>query len=234
MDVFSYLLGKSKGGVQPTGTINITENGTYDVTNYASAEVEVQSGIILPDGYTLVNYLESSGTQYIDTDYIPNTNTKIELKCLVLDTGGIVFGNRQPAEGGGDDIYYALGPASGKMTFFYNQRLRESSTIDTGNFVNFIVENDHVSFNAVDYNININIFPTDYSIILFGLNNAGVLSLSSVRIGRIKISENDTLVHDYIPCFRNSDSIAGMYDLVDETFLTNNGTGSFTYPPNYL
>lgn len=31
------------GGVTPSGEINITENGTYDVTNYASAVVEVVS-----------------------------------------------------------------------------------------------------------------------------------------------------------------------------------------------
>lgn len=32
------------GGITPTGTINITENGMHDVTNYASANVDVPTG----------------------------------------------------------------------------------------------------------------------------------------------------------------------------------------------
>jgi len=34
---------------------------------------------ILPKDYQLVEYIESTGTQYIDTGYIPKTNTKLEL-----------------------------------------------------------------------------------------------------------------------------------------------------------
>ncbi len=39
----------------------------------------VFNGNYFLDGYKEVEYIESTGTQYIDTGYIPKTNTKLEL-----------------------------------------------------------------------------------------------------------------------------------------------------------
>lgn len=61
-DIMSALEGKGiGGGITPEGTINITSNGTHDVTNYASAEVNIPSvqDTTIEDGFvtrTLTSY----------------------------------------------------------------------------------------------------------------------------------------------------------------------------------
>lgn len=65
------VTGTLEEGITPTGTINITENGTYDVTNYASANVNVQSGGIpepTPTSASLFNITGNTITNYTGSD----------------------------------------------------------------------------------------------------------------------------------------------------------------------
>lgn len=41
LSTFASAIGNISGGTTPTGTLSITANGVYDVTNYASADVSV-------------------------------------------------------------------------------------------------------------------------------------------------------------------------------------------------
>lgn len=41
LEIKAAIQGQGGGGIMPTGTLNITENGEYDVTAYASVIVNI-------------------------------------------------------------------------------------------------------------------------------------------------------------------------------------------------
>lgn len=45
-----------------------------------------------------------------------------------------------------------------------------------------------------------------------------------------KVWKNNSLVSECVPCVRNSDGAAGMYDVIREQFVTNAGSGAFKFP----
>jgi hypothetical protein len=65
---------------------------------------------------------------------------------------------------------------------------------------------------------------------LFSQNYNGAPRFSGViRVSYFKYyDKNDELICNLVPCYRKSDSVIGMYDLVRGIFLTNAGAGTFT------
>ena len=64
-------------GILPLTLTDCTGDDLVDYKIYGNSEYEG-----LPDGYTRVEYIESTGTQYIDTRYYPNNLTDVECKFM--------------------------------------------------------------------------------------------------------------------------------------------------------
>ena len=75
-------------------------------------------------------------------------------------------------------------------------------------------------------NASYNNSPNYAHIFVFALN--GNTLPSTCKVSKFQLYENEVLIRNYIPCYRKSDNVIGMYDIVTKTFFTNAGTGTFT------
>ena len=70
---------------------------------------------------------------------------------------------------------------------------------------------------------------TAYNMYIFWLNNWGSLWwAANMKLWYFKVWENWTLVRNFVPCYRKSDSVIWLYDKVNNQFYTNSGSWSFT------
>ncbi len=67
------------------GYATVTVTGLNDWSSHA---VTVPFLVCSSDAYRLVEYIQSSGTQYIDTEYYPNPNTRMEAELLFTVAAG--------------------------------------------------------------------------------------------------------------------------------------------------
>lgn len=87
----------SGGGITPTGTINITTNGTHDVTTYANANVQVPSGSQNSKTFTYTLTEDSKIKTYFndaDSDILAHrtdTNFGVSVVALFEYSTGLSF-----------------------------------------------------------------------------------------------------------------------------------------------
>lgn len=231
-----------------TITVTLTINGTTKSIQYvindklsiAQSTITEEVYIVekteeqrLPIDYQEVEYIESTGTQYIDTGFIPSSNTSIEIK--VISTG-----NTHTA------LYCARNAYSVKTYTAHllngNQlRVDYGSTMNT--IANYSKDVPHIykqnkNLVYVDNQLvktmeNIE-FTAQYNMFLFAAHTEGT-SIGNIgntlKLYYCQIYDGDVLVRKFIPCYRKSNGEIGLYDTVNGKFYTNQGTGTFLKGP---
>ncbi len=218
----------------------------------ARCEYTVTPETNIPTAYQEVEYIGVVGGQYIDTgvlasNYQDGITYTMKGNCAGIPvsgstcymfgalSGGVRTGNvalGTSGDGVNANILLLCGSASGTIrmaTFYYNADfelvLTASSNVeDTSMYLNgaACTRQAYVTTAAM---------PAA-NIWLFGCNG---IATNRGYLGKCySFTMTDTsgnAIRNYVPCYRKSDNVVGMYDTVSGTFFTNAGTGSFTAGP---
>lgn len=193
---------------------------------------------ILPPEYQQVEYLQSTGTQYINTNVVTANNTKTEVIAEKDTTGYGTLGNGICGVRGEVSGFYSVTLVNGTVYFGLNSHYNTGVTVNTGVAYKYttVYNNNLGTLYLNDTNISNHTFSGFTNIryiYLFALNSSQTNAASNYFKGmvyRCTISQNSngTKIIDLIPCYRKSDNKPGMYDLVTNAFFTNVGEGEFT------
>ena len=211
--------------------INITKAKANSL-NYLKAFGKCEQ-IGLPVGYQQVEYIESTGTQYIDTGINTNTTTsRYETKInpsLVSGTIGI-FGTRNGSSANQSSMNVFIIDGTFRLDWL-NGAMGSSVRISSNTEYTISITRGLATINNVNYVIGENTsIDSSYTFYVGSFNNTGSVYSKgfSGKIYYSKLYNNNILVFDGVPCYRKSDNEIGMYDLVSNTFFTNAGKGTFT------
>lgn len=227
-----------------TNSLHIKYNGTVynviepftDTTNYTYDE----NGRLIGANENI--YLENIDKAWIDTGILPSLNLLTHISVYALNyTGNVIYGTVEPKDAPVKDVEtYRLFNYNGRIYFdingMTNRLIGEPLSFDKNIKYNFELGNRYVK----DLNSGYIIEKAPLKTLTFIPNDSHKLRLFDRYIGIIrifytKIWDNDTLVRHFVPVpcgLQIGDFVVpsnGMWDIVEQKFYGNMGTGDFIY-----
>lgn len=203
------------------------EGSTMYPTFATLMEVEVPE--LLPEGYRELEYIESTGTQYINTLYRANNNTRVMLDVQLMDDSSTVFifEGRESTTNRGIALFFSGTDRRWASDYGSAPRIMIPTAV-TGLERLDIDKNKNVcTVNDVTVTNTANTFQSDYNLVLLASNTGGVIANhAKAKLYSCRIYDDGTLIRYYIPCV-NPDDQVGLYDVVNEKFYNNSGPGTF-------
>ena len=195
----------------------------------------------LPDGITKLAYIQSSGTQYIDTNVSAPEGFRIT--CDVEFTSlpnmlNMLFGSHDAASPYYRNFLAAMNTGKWEIGA-YNPTDFGSVSVNTKYSIDVCTISGAIgcSINGIDQIVDSSIAASTVrssrTIYVFGLNYTGGLLPSNMKLYGLKMyldADGSNLVRDFIPCQTTAGEI-GLWDDVNSVFYGNAGTGTFTAGP---
>ena len=190
-------------------------------------KAQAQSG--LPEGYTALEYIQSSGSQYIDTGRKLTQDSDITIDFRIVgeinrDAG--IFGSRQSALKNNLTLFQNKNPIvfSGDFSEYQKHRFSVASSLErtkiqinkAGVWVNDILKkswSDVADFETPTNGLIFDVGNNNWT------NNKAVMRLYSYTDGDAQ---------RLVPCL-DANGVPCLYDLIGKTALYNQGAGSFTW-----
>lgn len=185
----------------------------------------------LPSAYQEVEYIESSGTQYI--------NTGVKVSDLGA-TGAIEWNIASPSDFTG---YILMGSYYSGAALQAGYRNTDEMSCNYGFSAALTYPANKYQFNKIyvsngiqklndeiigTYQTSGDMSTNTQNLLLFGRTDTGNTTLYPSLLKGAKIWDNGTLIREFVPCYRKSDNVIGLYDKVNGVFYVNAGSGDFT------
>lgn len=180
----------------------------------------------LPSGYTKLDYIESSGAQYINTGFKPNQNTRCVIDIENLSSAQAAFFGARVSQTAASFTYFSLTATTGRSDYGSSKQSM-SFTNTVGRYT--VDQNKNVcTANGVTATGTANTFQLTNNLYLMAVNQAdAAIQNAKMKLYSAKIYDNGTLVRDFIPC-KNAGGTLGLWDNVNSVFYANAGTGTFS------
>lgn len=212
----------------------IQKNGVLENKEFKECDIN------FPEGYKRLDYIEGTGTQWIDLNTKLPYQFRIELNMTITDASRVSRGfygteanNTKPALYLGTEL---TGSTGYFFYFKYNDAIRRSSSISASNYpiTHRVYESSGGTFMTTSTNGTswgnvtgtISNVLTD-SLYLFKINGSSA-NLAKMKVYSLKIyaPDNTTLIRNFVPA-EDKNGIACLFDTVSKTTFYNQGTGSF-------
>jgi hypothetical protein len=189
--------------------------------------------------YTPVKYLESTGTQYIDTNFKGNQDTKITCESVISDEfkSGYYQGLFGATDVNGSkelnrNVIHMHRASNLIIMAAYGNQFQITGFLGdiTKKHIYELDKNIYKVDNKIIYSYPMQTFMCTQNINIFRDNNSRnqAVRYCKMKLYSFKVYDAGVLVRDYIPILDKNDRPC-LFDKVSKTCFYNQGTGEFLY-----